>query len=270
MTKIIAPGTLKGGTGKSMLVFQICGALPKSKKILVIDADAQSNLTSNFGIDFTDWSRPSTRTIFEDPSVDPSKLILKGQVAALPNVDIIPSSIMLYETEADLPDLFEKGQRETVLKGWFEENEGAFSDYDYIFIDTSPSMGLVNQNVFACADSIVLVVNIDFNALSGAQAFTYLWHRVRTRKALRDDDNVKALVINGYDSRESMSPQLVEYIEGNEELKPLYAAPPIYTRAAIKKSIGNANPYSATLASKVDPGANYRLLIKNLKKKDVL
>ncbi len=262
--KVIAAGTLKGGTGKSMTVFQLCGLLAKTKKVLAIDADPQCNLTTNCGVDNTDLERPSIKTIFEDKTIKPQDVIMNSPIESLPNLHLIPSNIRLTETELNLAA---RSNREGLLRNWIQDNLDNLLEYDYIFCDTNPSMGLVNQNVFCCADSILLVTDVDFNSIQGAQMFTYLWEK--RRDDLRIDDNVRALIVNNYDARINLSADLISYIEDNDELGQLYAPPAIRNRVALKNSVGDAVPVAVS-----DPDsetcAEYGKLLETLKGRGIL
>ena len=95
--KSIAFGTLKGGTGKTTTCFNLAGglALNPKNKILLVDGDPQCNLTNDIGIDCSDMERNNIRTIFENKKITPQELIIKNAIEELPNIDIIPSNILL-------------------------------------------------------------------------------------------------------------------------------------------------------------------------------
>ena len=102
--KSIAFGTLKGGTGKTTSCFNLAGALALNpdNKILLIDGDPQCNLTNDIGIDCSDMERNNIRTIFENKKIEPSELIIQNTLDELPNIDIIPSNILLIKTEMQM------------------------------------------------------------------------------------------------------------------------------------------------------------------------
>ena len=98
--KTIAFGTLKGGTGKQQLVLIW---LEHWHRILItkflVDGDPQCNLTNDIGLDCSDMDRNNIRTIFDNKKIDPSELIISGVLEKQPNIDIIPSNILLIKTE---------------------------------------------------------------------------------------------------------------------------------------------------------------------------
>ena len=180
--KVISCGTLKGGTGKTMVAFNIAGLLAENHKVLMIDNDPQCNLSDSAGIDTANQDIKSVRDIYEDPKVDPREIIFKSPVKELPNLDIIPSHLRLTGTEMQLVS---RAGREQILGHYIEDNIDVFGQYDYIICDTNPSMGIVNQNAFLAAESIILVSDVSRKAVQGAQLFMYLWEESRSnlRKA---------------------------------------------------------------------------------------
>lgn len=262
--KKVSFATLKGGTGKTMSLFSVAGVLAEKKNVLMVDCDPQCNLTANSGIDSADTSLPSLKDVFEDDSVTPEQVIVKSPIKEAPKLDIIPSSMYLFETELTLAS---RTGRELVLKNWFGQNEEYFSRYDYILFDTNPSMGAINVNAFVLADSIVLVTDVGFNSITGVEMFIYLWGK--NRKGLALDDNVKALIVNNSDKRLNLAGELVEYISTQEALEGLLVLPAIPSRAAIKETEFSTKPI--TLAKPTSDAADtVRELVKNLKKKGAL
>ena len=228
--KVVAFGTLKGGTGKTTVAFNIGGILAEKYKVLFIDVDPQANLTDNLGIN-TAWQDAVTvRHIFNNPTtVDASSCIILEPIPDLPNVDLIPSHIRLTATEMRLVT---SPGRERILQRWMKRNEAALSVYDYILIDTNPSMGVVNQNAFLVADSIILVSDVSRKAIQGAQLFTYLWGEVTD--AMQIEDKVRAIILNNYDRRTRLSKNLFEYYKEDEEFGSILINTVVPNRVEIK------------------------------------
>lgn len=214
--KRITLGTLKGGVGKTMLSFNIGGILSeKDKKVLIIDNDLQGNLTNNIGVDRTNPLLKTTYDIYntETNQPHPKDIVLKAPNNALPNLDLIAGSIFLHRAELKLGAV---AGREWILKNYLEDYPDFFEQYDYVIIDTNPSMGIVNQNAFTASDSIILVSDVSMNALEGAQLFIALWEE--SRKRLRVGNNIKAFVINDFDARNKLSTDFLEYVNSDEDL----------------------------------------------------
>lgn len=211
--KIITIGTLKGGTGKSSSLFNLAGLLAEEHRILLIDCDPQTNLSLNCGVDITVKNLKTVKNIFDD-NATAQDVIFKNPIKELPNIDIIPSSIGLTGTELQISA---RAGRENILKNFILDNQAALNEYEYILIDTNPSMGIVNQNAFLVADSIILVSDVSLNGIQGAELFIELWKDAR--KYLRKENNVKALILNNFDKRIKLSGELVEYCRDNESIK---------------------------------------------------
>jgi len=228
--KIITIGTLKGGTGKTSSLFNIAGLLAENHKILLIDADPQTNLSLNCGVDITVKNLKTIKDIF-DNNESAENVIFKNTIKELPNIDIIPSSIGLTATEMQIVSQI---GRENILKNFMLDNEKVLSEYEYILIDTNPSMGIVNQNAFLVANSIILISDISLNGIQGAELFISLWENAR--KQLRKDDNITALILNNFDKRIKLSSELVEYCKENDSINNIILDNVIFNSIQVKNT----------------------------------
>lgn len=263
--KVISCGTLKGGTGKTMVTFNIAGVLAEEHRVLMIDNDPQCNLSDSAGIDTADQDMKSVRDIYENPSkVDPRDVIVKKPVEQLPNLDIIPSHLRLTGTEMQLVS---RAGREQILGHYIEDHMDVFGQYDYIINDTNPSMGIINQNAFLAADSIILVSDVSRKAVQGAQLFTYLWEESRAN--LRKANNVKALIINNFDKRISLSGKLKEYYREDEEFADLLVEQAVPNRVKLKDTELHYAPINV-LYPDSDECQAFRNIVKELFEKGVL
>lgn len=237
--KSIAFGTLKGGTGKTTTCFNLAGALALNpeNKILLVDGDPQCNLTSDIGIDCSDMSRNNIRTIFENKKIDPSELIIEGILDELPNIDIIPSNILLLKTEMQLISI---AGREKLLANYFEKNKDFFSKYTHIIFDTNPNMGVVNQNIFYYVDSIILISDVSLNAVQGAELFSFLWSE--NIEDLGIENNIRALVVNNFDKRINLAKDLKDYYLDDDDFKNILIDTPIPGAVAMKDTSLNHLP----------------------------
>jgi len=238
MPKIIAAGTLKGGTGKTSFIFNIAGILAQTKKVLLIDGDPQFNLTTDLGIDVTEKNLKTIKDVFEYKA-RAEDVIYKHPIAELPNLDAIPSSIELTATELKLVNL---AGREQKLRNFFQDNADVLAEYEVILMDTNPNVGMINQNIFLASNSIILVSDIDANSIRGAEFFIALWDDVRGD--LRKEDNVAALVLNNADNRSSLPDMLFDYCQDDEELKRLLVKTVIPNNIQVKNSKLKNQPLS--------------------------
>lgn len=217
--KTITFGTLKGGVGKTMLCFNIGGILAQmGKKVLVIDSDLQGNLTNNMGIDRTQSELLTTYDIYclDKPQPNPESLVLHHPIEQLKNLDMIPGSIFLHKAELNIASV---AGREQILANYLSDYKDFFSQYDYVLIDTNPSMSIVNQNAFLVSEAILLISDVSMNAVEGAQLFIALWENARHR--LRITDNIKGFIINDFDSRNKLSADFLEFLRTSPDTSDL-------------------------------------------------
>ena len=263
--KVIAFGTLKGGTGKTTVAFNIGGLLAEERKVLFIDMDPQSNLSDNAGIDTTDQHGATVRDVFDSHGkVLAQEVITKQPLWQLPNMDIIASHIRLTATELQLVST---PAREKILKKWIAKNKEALSQYDYIILDTNPSMGVVNQNAFMAADSIILVSDVSKKAIQGAQLFTYLWGEIC--ESMDVEDNTKALILNNCDKRIGLTANIKEYYRDDEDFGKILMENSIPARVDVKNTEVQYLPINLT-APNSDACEAFRAVVAELKQREVL
>lgn len=173
MGKIYMIGAMKGGVGKSVSVFNLAYSLQKrGKRVLAIDFDPQANLTTCFGAEDVDVAIGDLMmAVIEDEEL-PER---EEYIWERNGVDFIPSSIQLSAVEAKLR--LEMGT-EKMLATILEPLKG---DYDYILVDTSPSLGALNINVMAAADEVIVTVNPQLLAMMGLQDFLKSVKKIKSR-----------------------------------------------------------------------------------------
>lgn len=266
LVKIVVIGTLKGGTGKTTVLFNAAGVLAENSRVLAIDFDPQCNLSSACGINVAKQKRLSSKDIFDqERAYKPEEIVVKSPVKELPNLDLMPSHMLMTAVEFSLVNT---PAREGIFRSYIEDHRAWFEQYDYILCDTNPSVGIVNQNAFAAADSIVLVTDVSEDGIMGVELFTYLWGKVR--KALRMEDNVKALVINLADRRTSLTKELKEYCEDNEDLLPLLLDAIVYSKVVYKEARIEHKPVNVLPGRTAREAAqDIRKVVKALEKREV-
>ncbi|MFD3158714.1 ParA family protein (plasmid) [Haloimpatiens sp. FM7330] len=262
--KIICLGTFKGGVGKTMSAFNLAGILAeRGKKVLALDMDAQGNLTNNIGIDRTEENFKSVKDILEH-NIKFEDVIIKSPIKELKNLDVIGSSFYLIETEIRLMN---RANRENILKNYIEDNKDKFNEYDYVILDTNPSMSIINQNAFACSDSICLVADADLNAIEGIQLFQALWDNIR--RDLRIEDNIKSIIINKYDKRLNICKDFMDFCNEDNDIKNLVCKNVIPRNVKLQECVLEAKPIN--LYDKKCAGYSaYKKLIDELRERGVL
>lgn len=157
MAKTIAVCNQKGGTGKTTTTINLAAALAVlGKKILIVDMDPQGNASSGVGINKNEIKQSLYDVLIHRISIAQS--LIK---TSFENLDIIPCNINLTGAEIELVGVL---SRETRLK---KALESIGDGYDFIFIDSPPSLGLLTLNALVAADSILVPIQCEFYALEG-------------------------------------------------------------------------------------------------------
>ena len=157
MGKIIAFANQKGGVGKTTSAVNIAASVGIiGKKVLLIDLDPQGNTTSGVGINKKNLKATSYEILIGE--VEAEKAIVTTEFK---NLSVIPSNISLAGAEFDL---YQLDDREYRLKTQLEKIKG---NYDYIFIDCPPSLGMITVNALAAADAVIIPMQCAYYALEG-------------------------------------------------------------------------------------------------------
>ena len=202
MGKIYMIGAMKDGVGKSVSVFNLAYSLQKrGKRVLAVDFDPQANLTTCFGAEDVDVAIGDLMmAVIEDEEL-PER---EEYIWERNGVDFIPSSIQLSAVEAKLR--LEMGT-EKMLATILEPLKG---DYDYILIDTSPSLGALNINAMAAADEVIVTVNPQLLAMMGLQDFLKSVKKIKSR--LNEKLNVAGILLTMCDARTILCKTITEQV----------------------------------------------------------
>lgn len=198
--KIVSFFNVKGGVGKTTLTILTAIKLSKeNKKILIIDADTQANLTQ-----FMYKIVHNKKTMFEaltDNTVA-EEIIVKSPMEDYPNMDLIPSDLSLSVLSEFLTT---KTNREKAVWRWFKSNIESLKNYDYIFIDLSPSYDLIARNFMLISDSIITPLEYqDIASIRGCELFYQKFNQDLEEMEMKNEAK-RAVVINSYTNRKLSS-----------------------------------------------------------------
>lgn len=172
--KVIALTNQKGGVGKTTTAVNLGVCLSKQgKKVLLVDADAQANLTMSLGYPRPDDLPISLATIMQDIIDDKTFDVQKGILHHSEGVDLLPSNIELSGLEVRLINAI---SRERVLTTCINEVK---KNYDYVLIDCMPSLGMLTINALAAADSVVIPTQPHYLSAKGLELLLRSVSKVR-------------------------------------------------------------------------------------------
>lgn len=199
---VVAIANQKGGVGKTTTAINLGAALARSgRRILLIDADAQSNATSGLGLTPGD-----TPTLYDLLTGDRSVSDCLRDTSE-PGLAILPASRDLAGAEVELAEMPDRERR---LRGAIATLRSA---YDYVLIDCAPSLGLLTLNALTAADRVLVPVQCEYLALEG---LGYLADTIgRVTDHLNPNLTIGGVLLTMFDSRTNLSQEVVRQVHAN-------------------------------------------------------
>lgn len=201
MGRVISVSNQKGGVGKTTTTVNIAAFLSeKGKRVLIIDIDPQANAGFGLGINVEEMNNTLYEVLIGEIPIE--RAIFK---TGIDNLYIVPSNIHLSGTQVDLLDVEVK---EFVLKKALQPVK---NDFDYIFIDCPPSLGVLTLNGLVAADSVIIPLQCEYYALEGLSQLLRIISMVQEN--LNRNLKIEGVVLTMYDSRTNLAQQVVHDVK---------------------------------------------------------
>lgn len=192
-TTVFAVANQKGGVGKTTTTISLGAALAQQgSRVLLVDLDPQGNATTGVGVDARKFDQSMYDVLLSDVA-----LMDVVEPTGFPNLFVAPATLDLAAVEQELTAVI---SRELRLK---RSLEGIDGEFDYVFIDCPPSLGLITINAFAAATEIMVPVQCEFYALEGLTQLQRIVDLVR--KNLNEGLRITKVVLTMYDARNTLT-----------------------------------------------------------------
>lgn len=200
--KVICVFNQKGGVGKTTTNINLCAYLAmEGYRVLTIDIDPQGNTTSGFGIDKKNLDLSMYDVLTSDASL--KDVIVNSDLVQ--NLSIAPSTMELAGAEVEMIGI---QNREKVLLNKIDQIK---DDYDFVFIDCPPSLGVLTINALATSQSVLIPIQCEFYALEGVGQLINTIQLVK--KSLNKDLDIEGVLMTMFDFRTNLSNEVYKEVK---------------------------------------------------------
>jgi chromosome partitioning protein len=204
MSRLVAVANQKGGVGKTTTTINLAASLALAEqRVLVVDVDPQGNLTSGVG---QKGQASAAGTVYDalttvEPTIDARPFVLP---TAIDRMKLIPADRQLTGAEIELVGLSGREERLRMLLASVRD------DFDYIFIDCPPSLGLLTLNALVAADAVLIPLHCEYFALEGLADLVGTMRRVRA--ALNPTLDIEGVLLTMFDERTNLGQQVASEV----------------------------------------------------------
>lgn len=231
MSKIVAVVNQKGGVGKTTSAVNLAAAVAaKGKKVLLADIDPQGNATSGFGVNKKEIPLSTYDLLINKTKAE--DIMIKTQYDKM---WILPANMNLAGAEVELVDMPKRESRLKMALAPIDEQ------FDFIFLDCPPSLGIITLNALTAADSILVPIQCEYYALEG---LSQLMSTVRAVKRKYNEHlEIEGVLLTMYDGRLNLTGQVVEEVKRYFPKKVFTTAIPRNVRLSEAPSFGEPVRY---------------------------